>query len=383
MSTSKSCPFLLLLTLVALRAPAEESLSPPDVDEPDVSWTLLPPPKTADGRPAAEIVDLPESPAPGRPSPVLHAAGYKTVLAGQLDQDLELGAADSPALIHGALLVPSGRTLSLKAGAVLHLRADPAAAAPTRKGEPDARTVGTLWIGGRLLADGLDGARIEIGAEKGQTGGIFFAGLEMSELRGARLKRIGITQSSGAVQWLGCEMTDMPHYALAGGAAFLVHCTLVRNGGLFASYDVARWALLVRGCRFDACREGLVFRNAVPPQHLLVERNAFERTAGANLRALPVTAAPKHAAKNEILIGENWYGTAIPEQIEARIVDRRSQKNILLWLNVRPPAEEPYRDIGADVPVETMARILRDLEPTRVKMLKSLDTGRETVLLQR
>jgi hypothetical protein len=372
-------PLAVLVALAGLAAPAEEEPTPPDVVEPDISWSLLPPPKTADGQPAAEVVDLPEPPAPRLPKPALKVPGYKTVLSGHLAQDIELTAANSPALIHGALLVPSGRTLSLKPGAVLYLRPDPKAAAPTQKGEPDARSTGTLWIGGRLLADGLNGARIEIAAEKGQTGGLFFAGSEMSELRGVNLKRVGITQSSGSIQWLGCELTDTPHYALAGGAALLVHCSLRRNGGLFATYDAARWALLINRCQFEECREGLVFRNAVSPQRLLVEQNAFERTAGANLRALPVTASTKQAAKPEILIGENWYGTAVPEQIDARIIDRRSQKNIRLWLNTRPPAEQPYKDIGAAVPVETLARSLQEIEPVRTKLLKSLGDGKETV----
>jgi hypothetical protein len=371
---------VLLLVLAGLSAPAEEELTPPEVTVPDEGWSLLPPPKTADGQPAAEIVDLPDLPDPRL---ALRVPGYKMVLAGQLTQDLEITAANSPALIHGALVVPSGRTLSLKAGAILHLRPDPKATAPTQKGEPDARSVGALWIGGRLLADGLDGTRIEIGAEKGQAGGLFFASTEMSELRGANLKRIGITQSSGGVQWLGCELMDTPHYALAGGAAFLVHCSLRRNSGIFATYDTARWALLVNRCAFEDCREGLVFRQAVTAQQLLVEGNSFERTTGANLRALPDTpsASSKKTSRPEILIGENWYGTATPEQIDARIVDRRSQKNIRLWLNTRPPAEQPYKDIGAAVPVETMARSLQNLEPTRVKMLKSLGNGKETVQL--
>lgn len=376
------CSLTVLVALAGLTARAEEEQAPPDVLEPDISWYLLPPPKTADGGPAAELIQLPDLPAPRPNKPMLNVAGYKTILSGLLDQDLELSAANSPALIHGALLVPSGRTLSLKAGAVLYLRADPNAAAPMRKGEPDTRTTGTLWISGRLLADGLGGTRIEICAEKGQTAGLFLAGTEMSELRGVQLRSVGITQSSGSIQWLGCALTDTPHYALAGGAAFLVHCTLKGNGGLFASYDTARWALLIKGCRFDGCREGLVFRNAVAPQQLLVERNAFDRTLGANLRALPVTTATRQAARHEILIGENWYGTSVPEQIDARIIDRRSHKSIRLWLNTHPPAERPYQDIGAGVPVETMARTLQDLEPTRVKMLKSLSNGKETVQLR-
>jgi hypothetical protein len=346
---------------------------------------LLPPPKTPDGLPPAEVVDvppLPTAPAVRKASERLAALsgydgpavpGYKLVLAGELTKDLAIGPEQSPALVRGVLIVPAERTLTLKSGAVLHLRPDPQATPPDKRGVPDPTKTGTLWVVGRVLCDALGGKATEISAPAPDEGGLFWYGTGMSELRGARLSRVSVTQGAGAVQWLGCELADAKHYALAAGSAFLIHCTFRRSGGVYAAYDAGPWALMVRGCLFENCREGLVFRNDPGAENLVVERNSFIGTRGAVLRALP-TGAAKNGGKHgpELLIGENWYGTSVPDRVDAAIVDRRSDPTIRIWLNTRPPAEKPYAQIGAGVPVESLARALKDAEKDRVRMLAVL-----------
>jgi len=369
---------------------AMEILTAPALPVDADGWTLLPPPRTADGLPPAEVIDVPASPnahaAKAPPSRLvrLQVPGFKTVLAGALDKDIELTAAQSPVLIHGVLLVPTGRTLTLRQGVVLRFRSDPKADAPKAPNMPDPRRTGILWVNGRLLADGLKEPRVQISAVKGQTGSLSFSGAEMSELRGADVSHIAIAQPSASVQWLACKLTNVPHYALAGGAAFFIHCSIQRCGGIFTTYHTKPWALLVNRCTFDACREGLVFGCPSGNYALFIERNAFTQTSGAILRALPDATASKGKSRSrgaELLIGENWYGTAIPEQIDARIIDRRSHKGIRLWLNTRPPAEQRYADVGAQVPMPALARALKELEPTRVKMLKTV-SGKKTVQLK-
>jgi hypothetical protein len=348
---------------------------------PASSCSLLPPPRTEDGLPAAEVVDLPPLPAPavriadaGSPSSYEGQAlpGYKLVLAGELRRDVVLGPEHSPAAVCGVLVVPTGKTLFLKNGATLQLLPDPRAAAAAKPGSPDPRRSGVLWINGRLLADGLARA-IELSAPQGSPGAIYWQGRELSELRGVRVRRVAVAQSSGVVQWLGCELSDGQHYALAGGSAFFIHCRLRRWGGVLAAYPQSSCALLVSHCIFDGCQEGLVFRESLGRHRLLVEHNSFVDARGPVLRALPCAATqPPRRLRSvpELLIGENWYGTAVPDQIDARVLDRRLEPKALLWIITRPPAERPYADAGPDVPLSTLAQTLKSLEPARSRMLQ-------------
>jgi len=353
---------------------------------------VLPRPKTTDGLPPAEIVDVPPLPLPPAPRKAVEppagpsgysgpaVPGYKLVLSGELTKDLVIGPEHSPALVRGVLIIPAERTLTLKAGATLHLKADPQAQPPEKRGVPDPTKAGTLWVCGRVLADGLGGKPVEIAAPAPDEGGLYWYGQALSQLRGVKLSRVGITQGSGAVQWLGCELTDTKHYALASGAAFLIHCTLRRAGGVFAAYEPGAWALLVKDCAFESCREGLVFRTDPGAENLVVEHNSFVGTRGAVLRALPSAAGKAGGRKNcpELLIGENWYGTNVPDRVDAAIVDRRADPSIRLWLNTRPPAEKPYAQAGANVPVDALARALRDAERDRMRMLAVLAKKSDT-----
>jgi hypothetical protein len=357
---------------------------------------VLPGPKTADGLPPAEVVDVPPLPLPPAPRKAAEppagpssysgpgVPGYKLVLSGELTDDLVIGPEHSPALVRGVLIVPAERTLTLKAGATLHLKADPQAQPPDKRGVPDPTKAGALWVCGRVLADGLGGKPVEIAAPVPDEGGLYWYGQGLSELRGVKLNRLGITQGAGAVQWLGCELSDTKHYALASGAAFLIHCTLRRAGGVFAAYESGAWALLVKDCAFESCREGLVFRTDPGPENLVVEHNSFVGTRGAILRALSSGAGKGGGRKNapELLIGENWYGTNVPDRVDAAIVDRRAEPSIRLWLNTRPPAEKPYAQVGANVPVSALARALKDAEKDRLRMLAALAKKSDTTSKQ-
>src|SRR5207248_7121001 len=51
------------------------------------------------------------------------------------------------------------------------------------------------------------------------------------------------------------------------------------------------WALLARKNLFEACREGIVLGNNPGETSLVIEKNNFVNTRGANLRAMPPAGA--------------------------------------------------------------------------------------------
>ncbi|MBE7467181.1 MAG: hypothetical protein HS116_27220 [Planctomycetes bacterium] len=336
---------------------------------------LKPPPQLPGGAAAAEVIELPEDWEDPRfgvyaDNPSTYSGpkidGYRMVLGGTLTRDTTLTADQSPVLVRGSLVVPAGRTLLLKEGAKLYLQPDLLAPRPLQAGAPDPTQQGMLWIYGRLLTDGLSKDRVALQGSGARNAALFLYGREASELRGADLLDVAVTQRGGSAQWLGCRFTRAEHYALARGAALFVHTTFERCGGVLATYDAGPWALLARRCLFEHGREGIVLGSNPGADALHIEQNHFVDLAGAHLRALPVQIK----SPMEVLIGENWHGTSIPEQIDARIVDRRSDRKLNARLNTRPPAEAPYDEAGADVPLKALARTYQDAGASREAMLQ-------------
>src|SRR6185436_12457779 len=97
------------------------------------------------------------------------------------------------------------------------------------------------------------------------------------------------------------------------------HCTFRNCGGIFATYNIAPWSLLLRKNIFDGCRECVVLGSDPGEARLIVEKNHFLRTRGANIRVMKVKTsgdsdnavsdAGKKPAALEFFIGENWYGS--------------------------------------------------------------------------
>lgn len=388
-------------SLCAEEAPAPSGLSPLEV--------LAPPPKTPDGLPPAEVIEIPtlapsskasakrEAKSPSgapatapkykdastaslalQPSPV---PGFKSLLCGELDQDLAVGPEHSPVLVRGVCVVPVGRTLTLKAGAVLQLQPDPNAASSEKTCQPDPSKAGQLWVVGKLLAQGQPGKPAVIAganAAQGSQSGLFFYGQERSELDGLKLTDVAVTQSgSGEALWTACEFVNARHYALAAGAAVFEHTSFRRCGGIYAAYANGPWALMAMRCSFEQCREGLVIGSDPGEECLVFRNNALTGTQGANLRAAPVNPARLDArgkpAAVELLIGENWYGNGEPEIVDAKIVDVRSDLKIAMRLNTRPPAPQPYAHTGANVPPEALTKSLKELEPVRTRLLAAYE----------
>ena len=334
----------------------------------------------------------PVEPAPAsagsRPAALdkLSEPGFASVLTGTLKSDLELSADGLPHLIRGQLVIPANVTLKFAPGAVVHLRSDSTLSKCSNAELPDPSQSAVVWIYGRLIVAGESGKPVEfLGLDKDCDASLLLYGSQQSRVDGARFKGVDVAQRGGVCQWTNCEFNDAKYYALASGAGLFTHCSFTKCGGIFAAYEDGPWALLARKCLFENCRDGLMFGRDPGAACLCVEKNNFIGTRGANLRMLPRASASIAAAgkaPEELLVGENWYGTRVEEEIDHRIVDNRSDRAIKAHLNTRPPAEKPYQTIGAGVAPAVTAATLQEQQGVSLKLLQSL-AARQKLVLER
>lgn len=330
----------------------------------------------ADKKGPKPLENIPAPPAPDTrlivPVKPVTEPGYASVLSGTLTANTELNAETQPHLIRGVLIVPAKVTLKINAGATIHLRTDANAPKPLQAGVPDPFKGAAIWVYGTLLITGENGRPVEFAGQDKENANVLLYGAESSRIEGARFKGTDVAQNGGVCQWINCEFNDSKYYALASGAGQFTHCTFKKCGGIFAAYEEGPWALLVRRCLFDNCRDGVLLNRDPGQACLLVERNNFIGTRGANLRAMPRSGATNSKSAEELLIGENWYGTTIEEDIDRRIVDRRTDPTIKAHLNTRPPSEKPYANTGAGAPQTSIANTLNDQQNASAKMLAAL-----------
>ena len=302
--------------------------------------------------------------------------GYPTVLSGTLTEDLELTPLMSPVLIAGTFIVPEKIKLTIQGGTLIRLRADPQAPKPT-PGTPDPSQAAVIWVWGTLNTSGVTGNPAEFVNLEKSDASLLLYGANDCKLDGVRLKGMNVAQSGGTAQWTNCEFVGSGSYAMAAGAGIFTQCTFRRFGGIFATYDVAPWSLLVRKSLFEHCREGIILGSNPGEARLVVEKNHFIGTQGAHIRALPLKSKVATAADGkkpddmEVLIGENWYGSAIPEETDMRIVDRRNDPTIRARLNTRPPANQPYANIGAGMKVAVLEATAKEQQAMLQKLLQA------------
>ncbi len=303
--------------------------------------------------------------------------GYPTVLSGTLTEDLELTPQMSPVLISGTFIVPEKIKLTIQGGTLIRLRGDPQGVkAP---GAPDPTQSAVVWIWGTLTTSGATGNPVEFVNLEKADGSLLLYGTNDCKLDGVRLKGMNVAQSGGTALWTNCEFVGSGSYAMAAGAGVFTQCTFRRFGGIFATYDVAPWSLLVRKSLFERCREGIILGSNPGEARLIVEKNHFIGTQGAHIRALPLSkgkatasaADGKKPEDMEVLIGENWYGTSIPEETDLRIVDRRNDPSIHARLNTRPPANAPYGNIGAGMKVAVLEATAKEQQSAVQKLLQA------------
>ena len=306
------------------------------------------------------------------PSKPVTEPGYASVLTGTLQANTELKAETLPHLIRGVLIVPAKITLKINAGATVLMRADANATKPLQAGASDPTKSAAVWVYGTLLVTGENGRPVEFAGQDKDNANLLLYGTELSKLDGARFKAADVAQNGGVCQWTNCEFNDSKYYALASGAGLFTHCTFKKCGGIFAAYDEGPWALLVRRCLFENCRDGLLLNRDPGQACLLVEKNNFIGTRGANLRAMPRASGLNAKNAEELLIGENWYGTMIEEEIDRRIVDRRTDATIKAHLNTRPPSEKPFANAGSGALQTSIANTLNDQQTATAKMLAAL-----------
>ncbi len=330
---------------------------------------LRPPPRTLDGKSAAEVVNL-----SAHTQAAVQTSKYKLILTGQLDRDLVIEASQSPVLIQGILVIPKNRTLFLKPGVEIHIRPGRPSSSQekTTSKHKSSDQVGQLWCLGKILADGLTGKDILIQGAPDERTEIFFYGQEQSELRGVNLTWISVTQNAGSVQWIACRLAAARHYALSSGAAVFLHCDFNRLGGIMATYDNGQWGLIASHCRFNSCGQGVVFATNPGADALIIDHNNFINTDGPVFRAWPLEPKNKKKVWQEFLIGENWYGTNIPEQIDARIHDYRTDRALKARINTRAPAEAPFKDTGANVSAATLTNSYHALSKKRTELIASI-----------
>ncbi len=305
--------------------------------------------------------------------------GYASVLTGTLTANTEVSAEALPHLVRGMLIVPAKMTLKINAGATIHLRSDANAPKPLQPGAPDPSKGAAIWVYGTLLIAGDNGHPVEVVGQDKDNTNIFLYGAETSKIEGARFKGTDVAQNGGVSQWINCEFNDSKYFALASGAGNFTHCTFKKCGGIFAAYEEGPWALMVRRCLFDNCRDGLLLNRDPGQACLLVERNNFVATRGANLRAMPRPSTTNSKTAEELLIGENWYGTTVEEEIDRRIVDRRTDPTIKVHLNTRLPSEKPYANTGAGATQTSIANTINDQQTAWAKMLTALATKQKTL----
>lgn len=275
------------------------------------------------------------------------APKFKKVLAGAIQSDLELKLEDSPVLLRGNVTVPVNVGLKIKAGCVLVFESS-----------------ASLWIWGSLRTEGSPGHLVEFRTKEQGSAALLFYGNGESRLEGTRLNLLSITQNGGSCHWSNCEFKGVRHYALASGNGLFTHCLFQNCGGVFATYNEGPWSLLMRKNIFDECKEGIILGGNPGLPHLVVEKNSFINTTGANVRVAPIVDASGNKdqrisrTSHELLIGENWYGTSQEEKIELRIVDRRTHPALKHRINIRQPAGQPYVNIGAGVSPAILASTL-------------------------
>ncbi len=306
------------------------------------------------------------------PPKIVTEPGYASVLTGPLQFDTTLRAEALPHLIRGTLVVPAKLTLKIEAGAVIHLRADTSATKPLQTGSPDPTKSAVVWVYGTLLVAGENGRPVEFAGQDKDNANLLLYGAEQSKLDSARFRTTDVAQNGGVVQWTNCEFNDSKYYALAAGAGIFTHCSFRKCGGIFAAYDEGPWALLARRCLFENCRDGLLLNRDPGQACLLVEKNNFTGTRGANLRAMPRPVGTTTKTAEELLIGENWYGTSIDEEVDRRIVDRRTDPSIKAHLNTRPPSDKPFANTGAGAPQTVISSTLLEQQKAVAKMLDAL-----------
>jgi hypothetical protein len=322
----------------------------------------------------AATADSPKSEKPAdfrRPA----EPGYVTVLSGTLTEDLELSPQMSPVLIRGTFVVPEKIKLTVQSGTVVHLRGDPDAS-PAPAGTPDPTQSAVMWIWGTLNANGATGDPAELLNQEKADASLLLYGANECRLDGLRLKGVSVAQSGGVAKWSNCEFIGSGSYAMAAGAALISQCSFRKFGGIFATYNVAPWSLLVRRNLFEHCREGIIIGSNPGEARLIVEQNHFIGTQGAHIRALPLGkskagADGKKPDDMEVLIGENWYGSSVPEEIDMRIVDRRNDPSIHARLNTRPPASQPYANIGAGMKATVLESTRKEQQSAEQKLLQA------------
>jgi len=294
-------------------------------------------------------------------------AGYGVVLSGVLDKNTEIGPEQSPAMIRGLLVIPEKMTLTLKPGAVVHLVADPMAKKPVNPGEPDPTLSAAVWVWGSLIAVGHTGDPVELSSYDATPAPLLFYGSSTSNLEGVRVRNCAVVQNAGVVKWTNSEFLSTPHVALAGGAALFTHCSFRNCGGIFATYQAGTWSLLVRRSVFAACKEGIVLASDPGETRLVVEKNHFLNTRGAHIRAMNLAGAV--LKDSDFFIGENWYGTAQSDEVDLRIADRRLDPRVKARLNIRPPATEPYTNIGGGVANDVLGESQKQQDTLAQKLL--------------
>jgi len=294
-------------------------------------------------------------------------AGYGVVLSGVLDKNTEIGPEQSPAMIRGLLVIPEKMTLTLKPGAVVHLVADPMAKKPANPGEPDPTQSAAVWVWGSLNAAGHTGDPVELSSYDATPAPLLFYGSSSSSLEGVRVRNCAVVQNAGVVKWTNSEFLSTPHVALAGGAALFTHCSFRNCGGIFATYQAGTWSLLVRRSVFAACKEGIVLASDPGETRLVVEKNHFLNTRGAHIRAMNLAGAV--LKDSDIFIGENWYGTPQSDEVDLRIADRRLDPRVKARLNIRPPAAEPYTNIGGGIALDVLGESQKEQDALAQKLL--------------
>jgi hypothetical protein len=88
--------------------------------------------------------------------------------------------------------------------------------------------------------------------------------------------------------------------------------------------------------------------------------------------------ASASARSDELLIGANWYGSTVEEEIDRRIVDRRTDPTLKTHINTRPPADKPYVNAGAGASQTQVIATLQEQQNAMVKMLQAVTNKMKT-----
>ncbi len=231
---------------------------------------------------------------------------------------------DSDVLIDGVLFVPENVTLTIKPGIfVMFTKSD---VRYRESGISEAVIPGSgIRVEGKIIAEGTPDAFITFTAEKmdsepGDWGCIFFDHSKGSSFRYCRFNYSEYTIHAhfSSLDISRCSITKNVDGSRLGYSKINIdHCDVTGNTG--KGLNFANCRNVVRYCNITDNYEG-IFLNEHDAKCVIEENNIYDNTC------FDLSLGEFH--DEDIETGVNWWGTAEPDKISAKVYDKSDDKEI-------------------------------------------------------